>query len=126
MAAPFFFIFDVGFSNGAAGAKLKGLGPSRLEYLFVASLMRVSVRISPSFHTFPVSGWGIRLRSAAIRLILRFTRHPGLHDNAYMMTLSYLQTEGPLYKLIALQGYNGIASKLGTIKSQNAILWGFS
>ena len=94
-------IFDAGSSNGAAGTKLKGLGPLRLEYFFVASLMHVSVRISSRFHTFPVSGWGTLRWLAAIHLIFRFTKHSGLHDNACTATLSYLQTEGLLDKLIA-------------------------
>lgn len=40
------------------------------------------------------------------------TKHPGLHDNGYTTTLSYLQTEGLLDKLIALRGYNEIAWQL--------------
>ena len=102
MAAPLLPIFDVGSSNGAAGTKLKGLGP-RVWNTLVTSLTHVSVRISSCFHTFPVSGWGILLWLAAIRPILRSTKHPGLYDNAYTTTLSYLQTEGLLDKLIAWQ-----------------------
>ena len=103
MAAPLFSIFDVGSSNGAAGTKIKGLGPLHMEHLFVASLTHVSARISSCFHIFRVNGWSVLRWLAAIRPILGFTTHPGLHDNADTTTLSYLQTDGLSDKLIAWQ-----------------------
>jgi len=53
-----------------------------------------------------------------------FTRFPqivkvyfgGLHDNGYTTTLSHLQTEGLLNKLIALRGYSEIAWQLRDYK----------
>ena len=42
--------------------------------------------------------------------------HSGLHDNGYTTTLSHLQTEGLLYKLIALRGYSEIAWQLRDYK----------
>lgn len=59
MTTPLFSIVSFGSPKGAADTELKGLGPSRLEYPFVASLVHVSVRTTPCFHTFPASGWGI-------------------------------------------------------------------
>ena len=89
MAAPLFLTFDVRSSNGAAGTELRGLCPLRLEYLFVARICRNLF----AFSHVPHKRLGYT-SVVTIRSIIRFTKRPGLHDNAYATTPSYLQTEG--------------------------------
>lgn len=114
-AAPLFSIVDVGSSKEAADTKLKGLGLPRLwnpfhctadtrvgQNLFVFShVSRKSLKYTSVVGGFPFPFYDVV-----------FIERSGLHDNGYTTTLSHLQTEGLLDKLIFLRGYSEIAWQL--------------
>ena len=113
-AAPLFSIVDVGSSKEAADTKLKGLDLLSCCVCHRAAGLRVRqnhfVFSHVSLKLLKYISVVSTLQSSVFNVGLR--RCSGLHDNGYTTTLSHLQTEGLLEKLVFLRGYNEIAFQL--------------
>ena len=78
-------------------------------------MTHASTRSTSCFHKFPTNSQSILRRCVSCSSppsVVALTDYTGLHDNGYTTTISQLQTEGLLDKLIFLRGYSQIAYQL--------------
>lgn len=116
-AAPLFSIVDVGSSKEAADTKLKGLNLSLPLPLSLPFLHITDGSIGQNLFVFSHVSHKLLKYTLVVGDLFSFlnddlTACSGLHDNGYTTTLSHLQTEGLLDKLVFLRGYNEIAFQL--------------
>ena len=113
---PRFIINDVHSGKEAANVKIKGdIQPKKTVAVSCMHSRIPFVLCSLPTH---VPNFFRRYRPAAKVCLLCYNRrlfHTGGHDNGYLPTLTELQNEGLLDKVILLQGYMDVATELQSL-----------